>query len=101
MGQFSVKISAPEGQFSVELNTLQAIITPRAAEQLEDRLGVRLLERKKRALVELTEAGKLFALEARRVIEQVERAETVGKGRGAESLVTLRSATSRRRRFQV
>lgn len=52
--------------------------------QLEEGLGVRLLERKKRALVELTEAGKLFALEARRVIEQVERAEIVGKkaGRG-------------------
>ncbi|KSV74518.1 hypothetical protein N182_28160 [Sinorhizobium sp. GL2] len=52
--------------------------------QLEEGLGVRLLERKKRALVELTEAGKLFALEARRAIEQVERAETVGKraGRG-------------------
>ncbi|WP_246802176.1 LysR substrate-binding domain-containing protein [Ensifer sp. ENS06] len=52
--------------------------------QLEEQLGVRLLERKKRALVELTDAGRLFAVEARRVIEQVERAETVGRraGRG-------------------
>lgn len=52
--------------------------------QLEEQLGVRLLERKKRALVELSDAGKLFAFEARRVIEQVERAEAVGKraGRG-------------------
>lgn len=52
--------------------------------QLEEGLGVRLFERKKRALVELTEAGRLFAVEARRVIEQVDRAEIVGKraGRG-------------------
>jgi DNA-binding transcriptional LysR family regulator len=52
--------------------------------QLEAQLGARLLARRKRSAVALTDAGVLFLVEARRTLEQVERAEAVGRraGRG-------------------
>jgi DNA-binding transcriptional LysR family regulator len=52
--------------------------------QLEAQLGARLLARRKRSAVSLTDAGVLFLVEARRALEQVERAEAVGRraGRG-------------------
>lgn len=52
--------------------------------QLETQLGARLLARGKRSAVALTEAGVLFLVEARRALEQVERAEAAGRraGRG-------------------
>jgi DNA-binding transcriptional LysR family regulator len=52
--------------------------------QLEAQLGARLLARRKRSSVALTDAGALFLVEARRALEQVERAEAAGRraGRG-------------------
>jgi DNA-binding transcriptional LysR family regulator len=53
-------------------------------QQLEAQLGTRLLARSKRSAVALTDAGILFLIEARRALEQMERAEAVGQraGRG-------------------
>lgn len=53
-------------------------------QQLEAQLGARLLARRKRSAVSLTDAGVLFLVEARRALEQLERAEAVGRraGRG-------------------
>src|SRR5689334_13424142 len=45
---------------------------------LEEALGARLLNRRKRAAVSLTEAGRLFLSEAVAAIRQLERAEQVG-----------------------
>jgi DNA-binding transcriptional LysR family regulator len=52
--------------------------------QLEAQLGARLLARRKRSAVTLTDAGVLFLVEARRALEQVERPEAAGRraGRG-------------------
>jgi DNA-binding transcriptional LysR family regulator len=52
--------------------------------QLGAQLGARLLARRKRSAVALTDAGVLFLVEARCTLEQVERAEAVGRraGRG-------------------
>lgn len=51
---------------------------------LEERLGTRLLNRKKRSAVSLTEPGKLFLIEARIALEQLGHAENIGRraGRG-------------------
>jgi DNA-binding transcriptional LysR family regulator len=45
---------------------------------LEEVFGARLLNRRKRAAVSLTEAGRLFLCEAEAAIRQLERAEQVG-----------------------
>ena len=45
---------------------------------LEEVFGARLLNRRKRAAVSLTEAGRLFLSEAVAAIRQLERAEQVG-----------------------
>src|SRR6202011_291880 len=52
--------------------------------QLEAQLGARWLPRGKRSAIALTDAGVLFLIEARRALEQLERAEAVGRraGRG-------------------
>jgi DNA-binding transcriptional LysR family regulator len=59
--------------------------------QLEAQLGARLLARGKRSAVALTEAGVLFLFEARRALEQVERAEAAGRraGRGELGHVSI------------
>jgi DNA-binding transcriptional LysR family regulator len=46
---------------------------------LEEVLGARLLNRRKRAAVSLTEAGQLFLSEAVAAVRQLERAEQVGR----------------------
>jgi|SRR5579859_163336 len=46
---------------------------------LEEALGARLLNRRKRAAVSLTEAGRLFLSEAMAAIRQLERAEQIGR----------------------
>jgi DNA-binding transcriptional LysR family regulator len=46
---------------------------------LEEAFGARLLNRRKRAAVSLTEAGRLFQCEAEAAIRQLERAEQVGR----------------------
>ena len=46
---------------------------------LEEALGVRLLNRRKRAAVSLTQAGRLFLCEAEAAVRQLERAEQVGR----------------------
>jgi DNA-binding transcriptional LysR family regulator len=45
---------------------------------LEEAFGARLLNRRKRAAVSLTEMGRLFLSEAEAAIRQLERAEQVG-----------------------
>ena len=50
--------------------------------QLEAQLGARLLARRKRSAVTLTDAGVLFLVEPRRALEQVERAEAAGRRAG-------------------
>jgi DNA-binding transcriptional LysR family regulator len=50
---------------------------------LEEAFGARLLNRRKRAAVSLTEAGRLFLSEAEAAIRQLERAEQVGHLAGA------------------
>jgi DNA-binding transcriptional LysR family regulator len=46
---------------------------------LEEAFGARLLNRRKRAAVSLTEAGRLFLSEAAAAIRQLEKAEQVGR----------------------
>jgi len=50
--------------------------------QLEETLGARLFTRGKRAAVQLTEAGELFLVEARRALGAVRQAEDVGRRAG-------------------
>ena len=54
---------------------------------LEEALGARLLNRRKRAAVSLTEAGRLFLSEAKAAIRQLERAEQVGRLAARERMV--------------
>jgi DNA-binding transcriptional LysR family regulator len=64
--------------------------------QLEAHLGTRLLARSKRSAVALTDAGIMFLVEARRALEQVERAEAAGRraGRGELGHVAIGYAGS-------
>ena len=63
---------------------------------LEEAFGARLLNRRKRAAVSLTEAGRLFLPEAVAVIRQLERAEQVGllAARGALGQIEVGYVTS-------
>ena len=56
---------------------------------LEEDIGVALLLRTKRH-VELTEAGKVLLVEARRVIDQVDRAVTLAQRAGRGEIGNLR-----------
>jgi DNA-binding transcriptional LysR family regulator len=59
--------------------------------KLETDLGVRLLNRNKRATVTLTDAGKVFLVEAVAALRQLERADRVGRlaARGEAGQVAL------------
>ncbi|MBC3763428.1 LysR family transcriptional regulator [Quadrisphaera sp. RL12-1S] len=57
---------------------------------LEEHLGVRLLERGRRATPRLTAAGEVFLPEARRVLLAVEQAEAVGRAAGEGRLGRVR-----------
>jgi DNA-binding transcriptional LysR family regulator len=59
--------------------------------KLETDLGVRLLNRNKRAAVTLTDAGKVFLVEAVAALRQLERADRVGRlaARGEAGQVAL------------
>ncbi|HYZ84697.1 MAG TPA: LysR family transcriptional regulator [Bryobacteraceae bacterium] len=59
------------------LNVAQSAVSLQIKE-LEEAFGARLLNRRKRAPVSLTEAGRLFLSEAVAAIRQLERAEQVG-----------------------
>lgn len=59
------------------LAVTQSVISKRL-QRLEDQLGIRLIERGKRNRVQPTRAGELFAPEARRAIEGLERTERLG-----------------------
>jgi DNA-binding transcriptional LysR family regulator len=59
------------------LNVAQSAVSLQIKE-LEEAFGARLLNRRKRAAVSLTEAGRLFLSEAVAAIRQLERAEQVG-----------------------
>ncbi|MFD1787564.1 LysR family transcriptional regulator [Sphingomonas floccifaciens] len=52
--------------------------------RIEDRLGALLFDRGRRSAVSLTQVGRIFLVEARAAIAQVERAERIGRmaGRG-------------------
>lgn len=60
--------------------------------QLEIHLNARLLTRQKRSTVALTDAGTLFLGEARRALEQFERAEDAGRRAGRGELGHLEIA---------
>jgi DNA-binding transcriptional LysR family regulator len=59
------------------LNVAQSAVSQQI-KGLEEAFGARLLNRRKRAAVSLTEAGRLFLSEAVAAIRQLERAEQVG-----------------------
>jgi DNA-binding transcriptional LysR family regulator len=63
--------------------------TSKAVAQLEDRLGVRLLNRTTRALT-LTDAGRLFYERAKAALDAAEEAEAAAKGAGAALTGRLR-----------
>lgn len=60
--------------------------------QLEIHLNARLLTRQKRSSVTLTDAGTIFLAEARRALEQFERAEDAGRRAGRGELGHLEIA---------
>jgi DNA-binding transcriptional LysR family regulator len=60
------------------LNVAQSAVSLQI-KQLEEAFGARLLNRRKRAAVSLTEAGRLFLTEAVAAVRQLERAEQVGR----------------------
>jgi DNA-binding MarR family transcriptional regulator len=60
-----------------QLNVAQSAVSLQI-KRLEEAFGTRLLNRRKRAAVSLTEAGRLFLSEAVAAIRQLERAEQVG-----------------------
>jgi LysR family transcriptional regulator, benzoate and cis,cis-muconate-responsive activator of ben and cat genes len=60
------------------LNVAQSAISLQI-KALEEAFGARLLHRRKRAAVSLTEAGRLFLSEAVAAIRQLEKAEQVGR----------------------
>lgn len=59
--------------------------------RLESDLGVRLLNRNKRAAITLTDAGNLFLVEAKVALRQIERADRIGRlaARGEAGHVAL------------
>ena len=59
------------------LNVAQSAVSQQI-KALEEAFGARLLNRRKRAAVSLTEAGRLFLAEALAAVRQLERAEQVG-----------------------
>ncbi|WBQ17609.1 LysR family transcriptional regulator [Sphingobium yanoikuyae] len=77
------------GQAAEELGIAQPALSQRI-KALETRLGVRLFERSNRA-VHLTDAGKVFAHEARRLVNEADRAvrmtRAADKGTAGELLI--------------
>ncbi|WP_321792022.1 LysR substrate-binding domain-containing protein [Caballeronia sp. J97] len=72
------------------LNVAQSVLSDQLR-KLETTLGVRLLNRNKRAAVTLTNAGEVFLQEALLALRQLERAESVGRlaARGEVGNVSL------------
>ncbi|SPB14637.1 LysR family transcriptional regulator [Caballeronia novacaledonica] len=72
------------------LNIAQSVLSDQLR-KLETTLGVRLLNRNKRAAVTLTNAGEVFLQEALLALRQLERAEAVGRlaARGEAGNVSL------------
>src|SRR5215470_12432433 len=60
------------------LNVAQSAVSQQI-KALEEAFGARLLSRRKRAAVSLTQAGRLFLPEAAAAIRQLDRAEQVGR----------------------
>jgi DNA-binding transcriptional LysR family regulator len=60
------------------LNVAQSAVSLQI-KALEEAFGTRFLNRRKRAAVSITEAGRLFLFEAEAAIRQLERAEQVGR----------------------
>jgi len=71
------------GQAADRLHVAQSALSTQIA-GLETDLGVRLLNRAKRSAVTLTDAGRRFEIEARSALQQMNRAERIGRllGRG-------------------
>nr|WP_284732127.1 LysR substrate-binding domain-containing protein [Sphingobium nicotianae] len=78
------------GRAAEKLHVAQSALSLQV-KQLEEELGVRLLNRYKRAAVTLTDAGELFLVEAHAVLRQAERAHRIAQlvGRGEIGRVDL------------
>lgn len=78
------------GRIADRLGFAQSVLSD-LIRRLETDLGVRLLNRNKRAAVSLTDAGQIFLREARLALLQLERAKTVGRlaARGEVGNVSL------------
>lgn len=78
------------GRAAERLRLAQSVVSRQVA-GLEQELGVRLLERHKRAPIRLTAAGALFLDEARTALAQFERAELVVRqaGRGERGRIEI------------
>jgi DNA-binding transcriptional LysR family regulator len=72
------------------LDIAQSVLSQQI-KRLETDLGVRLLNRNKRAAITLTDAGDVFLLEARAALRQLERADRIGRlaARGEAGHVAL------------
>ena len=66
------------GRAAVRLNMTQPPLS-RQIQQLEDEIGMKLLERDARPL-RLTEAGQRYAADCRRILEDVEQADDAAAG---------------------
>lgn len=60
------------------LDIAQSVLSEQI-KRLETDLGVRLLNRNKRAAITLTDAGDIFLVEARAALRQLERADRIGR----------------------
>ena len=77
------------------LNVAQSAVSLQI-KQLEEAFGTRLLNRRKRAAVSLTDAGRLFLSEAEAAMRQLDRAEQIGRlaGRGELGQIEVGYVTS-------
>jgi DNA-binding transcriptional LysR family regulator len=71
------------GRTAERLGVAQSVLSAQIM-RIEDRIGSRLFDRGRRAAISLTRAGRAFLVEAQAAVEQLERAERIGRmaGRG-------------------
>ena len=78
------------GRAAEALSIAQSAVSSQI-KRLEEDLGVRLFNRRKRSAVSLTDAGRMFLVEAQAALRQIERADRIGRlaGRGEIGQVEL------------
>lgn len=83
------------GHAADRIHIAQSAVSTQIA-RLEQDLGVRLLNRAKRAVVTLTDAGRRFEIEARAALNQLDRADRIGRqlGRGEAGDIDIGYVTS-------